>query len=95
MLLVSAVSVCFDFDMSAKGSIASMSAPATCPVTGVPGNLGNAGYPVLPAEGIALDAIQAPKHLSRIMRYELTDFEGAANTTLLPNKPRRIPRTCL
>jgi hypothetical protein len=32
---------------------------ATCPVTG--GNLGNAGCPVLPVEGIGLDVIQAPK----------------------------------
>jgi hypothetical protein len=31
---------------------------AACPVGG---NLGNAGCPVLPVEGIGLDMIQAPK----------------------------------
>jgi transposase len=29
---------------------------------------------------------------SRIMRYELTDFEWAAIRSFLPNKPRGIPR---
>jgi hypothetical protein len=42
------------------------------------GNLGNAGCPVLPVEGIGFDVIQAPKRESRIMRYEPTDFEWAA-----------------
>jgi transposase len=62
---------------------------AACPVRG---NLGNAGCPVLPVEGIGLDVIQAPKREPRIMRYELTDFEWAAIRSFLPNKPRGIPR---
>src|SRR5260370_16175616 len=36
------------------------------------GNLGNAGCPVLPVEGIDLGVIQVPKPEPRIMRYELT-----------------------
>ncbi len=56
------------------------------------GNLGNAGCPVLPIEGIGLDVIQAPIPEPRIMRYELTDFEWAAIRSFLPNKPRGIPR---
>src|ERR1700738_5052093 len=62
---------------------------SSCPVLG---NLGNAGCPVLPVEGIGLDVIQAPKPEPRIMRYELTDFEWAAIRSFLPNKPRGIPR---
>jgi hypothetical protein len=46
----------------------------------------------LPVEGIGLDVIQATKREPRIMRYELTDFEWAAITSFLPNKPRGIPR---
>jgi hypothetical protein len=56
------------------------------------GNLGNAGCPVLPVEGIGLDVIQAPKPERWIMRYELTDFECAAIKSFLPNKLRGIPR---
>ena len=56
------------------------------------GNLGNAGCPVLPVEGVGLDVIQAPKPEPRIMRYELTDFEWAAIRSFLPNKPRGVPR---
>ena len=41
-------------------------------------NLGSAGCPGLPVEGIGLDVIQAPKPEPRIVRYELTDFEWAA-----------------
>jgi hypothetical protein len=44
-------------------------------MSGYGGNLGNAGCSVLPLEGIGLDVVQAPKRESRIMRYELTDFE--------------------
>jgi hypothetical protein len=53
------------------------------------GNLGNAGFPVLPVEGIGLDVIQAPKPEPPIMWYELTDFEWAAVRSFLP--PRGIP----
>jgi transposase len=56
------------------------------------GNLGNAGCPVLPVEGIGLDMIQALEPGPRIMRYELSDFEWAAIRSFLPNKPRGIPR---
>src|SRR6476661_3968773 len=38
------------------------------------------------------DIIQASKRGPRIMRYELTDFEWTAIRSLLPNKPRGIPR---
>jgi hypothetical protein len=38
-------------------------------------DLGNAGCPVLPVEGIGLDVVQSPNPEPRIMRYELTDFE--------------------
>ena len=55
------------------------------------GNLGSAGCPILPVEGIGLDVIQATKREPRIMRYELTDFEWAAIRSFLPNKPRGIP----
>ena len=55
-------------------------------------NLGSAGCPGLPVEGIGLDVIQAPKPEPRIMRYELTDFEWAAIRPFLPNKPHGIPR---
>src|SRR5258708_4692910 len=55
-------------------------------VRGARGNsrpyLGNAGWPVLPVEGIRLDVIQAPKPEPRIMRYELTDFEWAARNLI-------------
>jgi hypothetical protein len=37
-------------------------------------NLGNAGRPVLPVEGVGFNVIQAPKREPRTMRYELTDF---------------------
>ena len=43
-------------------------------------------------EGIGFDVIYAPKPESRIMRYELTDFEWAAIRSFPPNKPRGIPR---
>jgi hypothetical protein len=46
---------------------------ASCPVRG---NLGNAGCPVLPVEGIGLDVIQAPKREPRIMRYEPRTLNG-------------------
>jgi transposase len=37
--------------------------------------------------------IQAPKpKSSKIMRYELTDYEWAAIKPMLPNKPRGVPR---
>jgi transposase len=39
-----------------------------------------------------LDVIHATKRKPRIMRYELTDFEWAVIRSLLPNKPRGIPR---
>jgi transposase len=38
-----------------------------------------------------LHVIQAPKLESRIMRYELSDFEWTAIKPLLPNKPRGVP----
>jgi hypothetical protein len=63
---------------------------AACSVRG--GNLGNAGCPVLPVEGIGLDVIQAPRREPRIMRYELSDFEWAAIRSFLPNRPHSIPR---
>jgi hypothetical protein len=43
-------------------------------------------------EGIGLDVIQAPKPKLQIMRYELTDFEWAAISSFLLNKPRGIAR---
>jgi transposase len=43
-------------------------------------------------EGIGSHVIQASKPEPRIMRYELTDFEWTAIRSLLPNKPRGIPR---
>jgi hypothetical protein len=46
----------------------------------------------LPVEGIGLDVIQATKPEPRVKRYELTDFEWAAISSILPNKPRGIPR---
>jgi hypothetical protein len=55
-------------------------------------NLGSIGPPVSPVEGIGLDVIQASKPESRIMRYELTDFEWAAIRSSLPTRPRGIPR---
>ena len=36
--------------------------------------------------------IQAPKPETRIMRYELSDYEGTAIKPMLPNKPRSVPR---
>jgi hypothetical protein len=45
------------------------------------GNLGIADCPVLPVEGFGLNMIQASKAGPRIMRYELTDFEWAAEST--------------
>jgi hypothetical protein len=45
-------------------------------MSGLEVSLGNADFPVLPVEGIGLDMIQAPKAGPRIMRYELTDFDG-------------------
>jgi hypothetical protein len=76
--------------MSALGSFGSILACQQHARLG--GNLGNAGCPVLPVEGIDLDVIQAPKPEPRIMRYELTGFERAAIRSFLPNKPHVIPR---
>jgi hypothetical protein len=39
-------------------------------------NLEKAGCPNLPVEGVRLDVIQVPNPEPRIMRYELTDFDG-------------------
>lgn len=36
--------------------------------------------------------IQTPKLGSRIMRYELADYEWTAIKPMLPNKPRGVPR---
>src|SRR5665213_819905 len=76
--------------MSVVGHSRRFGMSGICPLTG--GNLGSAGPPVLPVEGIGLDVIQASKPEPRIMRYELTDFEWAAIRSFLPNKPRGIPR---
>jgi hypothetical protein len=38
-------------------------------------------------DGAARDVIQAPKPETRIMRYELTDYERTAIKPMLPNKP--------
>jgi hypothetical protein len=46
----------------------------------------------LQVESIGLDVIQATKRELRIMRYVLTNFKWAAIRSLLPNKPRGIPR---
>ena len=43
-------------------------------------------------DGSARCVIQAPKPESRIMRFELTDYEWAAIKPFLPNKPRGVPR---
>jgi putative transposase of IS4/5 family DUF4096 len=43
-------------------------------------------------DGTAQYVIQAPKPGSRIMRYELSDYEWAAIKPMLPNKPRGVPR---
>ena len=40
----------------------------------------------------ASDVVQATKREPRIMRYELPIFEWVAINSLLPNKPRGIPR---
>jgi hypothetical protein len=48
-------------------------------------NLGNAGCPVLPVEGVGLDVIQAPKREPRIMRHELTDFISNLELSSLPH----------
>jgi hypothetical protein len=71
---------------------------AACPVLG---NLGNAGCPALPVEGIGLDVIQAPKPEPRIMRYELNDYEWTAIKPMLPmplsirrSFTRRTPPGC-
>src|SRR6266849_10929310 len=53
-----------------------------------PGNLGNAGCPVLQVEGIGLDVIQAPKPEPRIMRYELTNVEWAECDARKERAPR-------
>jgi hypothetical protein len=45
----------------------------------------------LPVEGIDLHLIQTPKPELRVMRYELADFEWAAISSFLPNKPIGIP----
>jgi Putative transposase of IS4/5 family (DUF4096) len=55
-------------------------------------NLGSAGCPGFPNEGIGLAVIQATKLEPRIMRYELIDFGWAAIGSFLPNKPCGIPR---
>jgi hypothetical protein len=39
-------------------------------------------------EGAARDVIQDPKPESRIMRYELSNYEWIAIKPMLPNKPR-------
>src|SRR5580698_8802872 len=41
---------------------------------------------------VAPAVIQAPKLESRIMRYELSDYEWAAIKPMLPNKPRGVRR---
>jgi hypothetical protein len=43
-------------------------------------------------DGIAVDAIQAPKPEPRIMRYELNDHEWTAIKPMLPNKLRGVRR---
>jgi Putative transposase of IS4/5 family (DUF4096) len=43
-------------------------------------------------DGIAQCVIQAPKPEPQIMRYEISDYEWAANKPFLPNKPRVVPR---
>ena len=48
-------------------------------------NLGNAGRPVLPIEGVGFDVIQAPKLEPRIMRYQLTDFVSNLELSSLPH----------
>jgi hypothetical protein len=47
-------------------------------------NLGSAGCPGLPVEGVGLDVIQASKPEHRILRYELTQFEWVAMGSFLP-----------
>ena len=39
-----------------------------------------------------MDVILAPTQASRIVQYELTDFEWAAIGPFLPNKPRGVPQ---
>jgi transposase len=43
-------------------------------------------------DGAARDVIQAPKLETRIMRYELSDYEWTAIEPMLPNKPRGVRR---
>jgi transposase len=47
---------------------------------------------VLLVDCIDQRAIQAPETGSRIMRYELTDYEWTAIEPFLSNKPRGVPR---
>jgi transposase len=47
---------------------------------------------VLLVDCIDQRVIQAPETGSRIMRYELTDYEWTAIKPFLPNKPRGVPR---
>jgi hypothetical protein len=72
------------------GSFASIL--ARLPDVRLRGNLGSSGCPILPIEGIGLAVIQATKREPRITRYELKDFEWTAIKSLVPNKPRGIPR---
>ena len=43
-------------------------------------------------EDVGPDVIQAPKLEPRIMRYELSDHEWVVIKSMLPNKPRGVPR---
>jgi hypothetical protein len=54
--------------------------------------LASAAMGLLRVDGVALHVIRAPKLESRIMRYELSDFEWATIKPMLPNKPRGMPR---
>jgi hypothetical protein len=50
--------------------------------------LQNAGLLSMRVDGAARDVIQAPKPETRIMRYELSDYEWTAIKPMLPNKSR-------
>ncbi len=43
-------------------------------------------------DGITVDMIQAPNLEPRMMRYKHSDYEWAAIKSMLPNKPRGVPR---